>query len=252
MPSQITGVVVAAIIIVASFVMYPILNQTADQLHSSLTEHCETSGDQYTRIFSDVATAAGALYNGDEGSYGGPGVSVSGNAAGECNVAATALPGSGTGTVYSNHGTQVGTVTSSGAVTFASGTQWVMPPDAITRFSGLNNLLTSILPVLMVAGFLTLGVIRGIRSAQGQLQGSVVNQVMGVVIMIVTVTVTPVIFTALGDAALASEAGTWEVNNRFAGLLGLLFAFVPVIYIGGLVTYIVSQARAVLSGRRTG
>ena len=126
--------------------MFPILNQTADQLHASLTEHCETSGDQYTRIFSDVATAATAKYDTDKGSFGGPGVSVSGNAAGECNVAATALPGSGVGVVYSNHGTQVGTVTSSGAVTFAAGAEWVMPPDAITRFSGLNNLLTSILP----------------------------------------------------------------------------------------------------------
>ena len=79
MPQQITGVVVAAIIVVASLVMYPILNQTADQLHSALTEHCETAGDQYTRVFSDVATAAIAKYDTDTGSYGGAGITVSGN-----------------------------------------------------------------------------------------------------------------------------------------------------------------------------
>ena len=248
MSNQIQGVIVAVVIGIASLIMYPILNATADQLQAALQPHCEANGDQFTKIYSDEATASAARYTPGTGVYGGSGVDIT-NAAGVCTVGATALPGTVAGTAYSNHGTAVGTVTIAGAVTFSTGAAWVTPPAALTRFNGLTDVVLSMLPVLMVVGFLSLGVIRGLQSNQGNLEGSIVNQVQTIVVLIAAVTVTPLLLTALGDAALASETGAWDVNSRFSGLLSLLFGFVPVLMILGLAGYIVVQTRSIISGR---
>ena len=251
--NAIQGIIGAVVLITAAFFMYPLINMSTDQLATSLKPHCAAAGDQFTKIFSDKAMAATAVYNPTTTKFGGGGVAMTiGTDGAACAVSGTAIPGSGTATVYSNHGTRVGTATGAGAVTFVSGAKYVNPGDAVTRFAGLTGLVLNIIPIILVASFIGISIIKGYKIGTGQVSGGIVSQVMGIILVMVVVSASPTVIQAVAGAATASTTGAWDVNTQFSGLLALLFAFVVVVFIIGFMGYIVMEGRKMLQGTGSG
>ena len=97
-------------------------------------------------------------YNTVDGVHGGKALTVSGAANGTCTGnfgAAIAV----SARIFNEQGEQVGTGPSTAAASpFTQGLEdpyeWIEVADILKRFSGINNLLLTILPVISIAGFL--------------------------------------------------------------------------------------------------
>lgn len=253
---RVTSILSSAIIILASIVMFPFFNSGADQLQSALKPHCATAGDTFTKVYLQQATTETGTpdsweYNARNGIYGGSGIQVT-DSSGSCAAAiTTGHSGAAAGqAVYSNHGTQVGSVgtlsSGAGTVSFISGSTWRVPHANITRFNALSDLVLSILPVILVFGFIFISIIRFNRSSSGEISGNILQQVWSVIIIMFVVTVSPTLLIALGDASLASTTGAWDVNSRFSSLMALAFAFSPVLYVLGIFAYVAYEGNRTL------
>ena len=134
------------------------------------------------------------------------------------------------------------------------GYQWIEVAAVLKRFSGINNLLLTILPVVSIAGFLGISGARlysygrGTSSIGTSISGSVFTLIAIVVAMIIA----GPIMGSLVDANQVVESGQYQVNGSFGNIISLLFAMIPIIYVAGLVTLVGLQARSALMGKAGG
>ena len=138
-------------------------------------------------------------------------------------------------------------------ITEWSGYQWVKVAPMLDRFSGINNLLLTVIPVVSIAGFL--GISGAKLYSYGKGTSSIGSSISTSVFTLIGIVIAMVIAgPVLGQAVAANQvvvSGQYEVNGTFGNIISLLFAMIPVIYIAGLVTLVGLQARTALMGGKS-
>ena len=184
-----------------------------------------------------------------------------------CEIAAftdTKLGGLATGdvTFYNEQGEALvsasggGITTMTGVVTkaiLASPFTFIKVAPMLDRFSGINNLLLTVIPVVSIAGFL--GISGAKLYSYGKGTSSIGSSISTSVFTLIGIVIAMVIAgPVLGQAVDANQvvvSGQYEVNGTFGNIISLLFAMIPVIYIAGLVTLVGLQARTALMGGKS-
>ena len=135
-------------------------------------------------------------------------------------------------------------------VTEWSGYMWTKVAPMLDRFSGINNLLLTVIPVVSIAGFL--GISGAKLYSYGKGTSSIGSSISTSVFTLIGIVIAMVIAgPVLGQAVDANQvvvSGQYQVNGTFGNIISLLFAMIPVIYIAGLVTLVGLQARTALMG----
>ena len=124
----------------------------------------------------------------------------------------------------------------------------------LSRFSGINNLLLTILPVVSIAGFLGISGAKLYAYGKGtaSIGSSISTSVFTLIGIVVAMVIAGPIMGAAVDANQVVVSGQYQVNSTFGNIIGLLFAMIPVVYIAGLVTLVGLQARTALMGSQGG
>ena len=129
--------------------------------------------------------------------------------------------------------------------------EWIEVADILKRFSGINNLLLTILPVISIAGFLGISGAKLYSYGKGasNIGSALSTSIITLAIVIALVIAGPVI-GSLVEANLVVESGQYQINSVFGNIVTLLFAMIPIIYVAGLVTLVGLQAKSPLMGGR--
>ena len=132
--------------------------------------------------------------------------------------------------------------------------RWVTVAPMLQRFSGINNLLLTILPVVSIAGFLGISGAKLYSYGKGtaSIGSSISTSVFTLIGIVVAMVIAGPILGAAVDANQVVVSGQYQVNTTFGNIIQLLFAMIPVVYIAGLVTLVGLQARSALMGSGAG
>ena len=128
--------------------------------------------------------------------------------------------------------------------------QYIKVSPMLQRFSGINNLLLTILPVVSIAGFLGISGAKLYSYGKGtaSIGSSISTSVFTLIGIVVAMVIAGPIMGAAVDANQVVISGQYQVNGTFGNIIQLLFAMIPVVYIAGLVTLVGLQARTALMG----
>ena len=133
--------------------------------------------------------------------------------------------------------------------------EYVKVAGVLNFFSGINNILLAIIPVVSIGGFLGISGAKLYsygRSAGGNIASHLSGSVFTLVALIITIIIAPVIMDSLIGANQVVVSGQYQINNQFGTILELLFGAIPLLYIAGLVGLIGMQARSALMGNKGG
>ena len=256
--STIIAIVIGAIMVIVGFALWPVLNGATNGLYSYFKDSCQDdSGNRFTKVYKGV-TGAGfpgtGQYNLDTGTHGSGGVKIT-NSSGSCvGSSATVFDGATAITVYNEQGNFLGDLTpATGVVTLGATYSWVKVANVLRKFSSINDLLLTILPVVSIAGFLGISGAKLYSYGKGaEAIGSTIStSVFTLIGIVVALVIAAPIMAAVVDANQVVESGQFEVNNGFGNIIQLLFAMIPVVYIAGLVTVVGMQAKSVLVGAKS-
>ena len=256
--NTIIAIVVGAILVIVGFALWPVLNGASNSLYSYFQDSCDDGngnrfGKMYQGATGDLPSGGGdadKYYTGSR-QHGGAGVNITEDG-GDC--AATLSTWSGTADYYTEQGEQIGSLTAaSNIVKTDAPFVFVEVAPMLKRFSGINNLLLTVIPVVSIAGFL--GISGAKLYSYGKGTSSIGSSISTSVFTLIGIVIAMVIAgPVLGQAVAANQvvvSGQYEVNGTFGNIISLLFAMIPVIYIAGLVTLVGLQARTALMGGKS-
>ena len=130
--------------------------------------------------------------------------------------------------------------------------EWIEVADILKRFSGINNLLLTILPVISIAGFLGISGAKLYSYGKGasNIGSALSTSIFTLMAIVIAMVVAGPVIGSLVEANLVVESGQYQINSVFGNIVTLLFAMVPIIYVAGLVTLVGLQAKSALMGGR--
>ena len=130
------------------------------------------------------------------------------------------------------------------------GYKWIEVAAMLKRFSGINNLLLTILPVISIAGFLGVSGAKLYTYGKGasNIGSAISTSIFTLIAVVVAMVIAAPILGSVVDANQVVVSGQFQVNGAFANIITLLFAMIPVIYVAGLVTLVGLQAKSALVG----
>ena len=131
--------------------------------------------------------------------------------------------------------------------------EWLEVADILKRFSGINNLLLTILPVISIAGFLGISGAKLYSYGKGasNIGSAISTSIFTLIAIVVAMVVAGPVIGSLVEANLVVESGQYQINSVFGNIITLLFAMIPIIYVAGLVTLVGLQAKSALMGGRS-
>ena len=249
--NAIIAIVIGAIVVIVGFSLWPVLNAASNNLYSYFRDSCDDgSGNRFLRAYTDVSGATteptATQYNVDTGKHGGKGVTLV-----KSGTSCTAAIGaSGTTTIYDEQGNAHTGAFASSTFTLASPASWIAVADILKRFSGINNLLLTIIPVISIAGFLGISGARLYAYGKGasNIGSAISGSIFTLIAIVVAMVIAGPIMGSLVDANQVVASGQYQVNNAFGNIISLLFAMIPIIYVAGLVTLVGLQAKSALMG----
>ena len=112
---------------------------------------------------------------------------------------------------------------------------WALPGEVMSRFQGINRLVTSILPVLVTVGLFAVVGFGAAKMWRGGDMGSSIGVEVGIVIVVVVVmNLAPSMFDGIIEGATAN-AGQYGVTSQFSGITDLLFGLLPLLVVLSLI-----------------
>ena len=245
--NAIIAIVVGAIVVIVGFSLWPVLNAASNNLYSYFRDSCDDgAGNRFLRLYKGVTTDPKVQeYNAVDGVHGGKGVTVSGNATGKCIGTfpeALAI----TDQLYNEQGEQVaGAALGAVLQVLDDPYEYIAVADILKRFSGINNLLLTILPVISIAGFLGISGVKLYAYGKGSVNISSVMlpTILTLIAIVVGMVIAGPIMGSLVDANQVVESGQYQINGVFGNIISLLFAILPIFYVAGLVTLVGLQAK---------
>ena len=252
--SPIIAIVVGAIVVIAGFSLWPVLNASSNNLYSYFRDSCDDgSGNRFLRGYVEITGTAkpGNTEYSIKHGHGGTGIRLAASGR-DCSFTGEHL--NADDVLFNEYGKHIFTATAAvdAGTVQALPYEWIEVADILKRFSGINNLLLTILPVISIAGFLGVSGAklysygRGASNIGSALSTSIFTLIAIVVAMVI---VGPVI-GSLVEANLVVESGQYQINSVFGNIVTLLFSMIPIIYIAGLVTLVGLQAKSALMGGR--
>ena len=119
-----------------------------------------------------------------------------------------------------------------------SDAKWVDVPSLLDQFGGIGRLVLSVMPIMVLASFLGLvamGLIDyGRGMSQGGIAGAVGAAIIQLIVVIVLLEVLPTVIDAMVDANQSATGGSLSVNTQFSGIMGIIFAALPLLLIVGI------------------
>ena len=134
------------------------------------------------------------------------------------------------------------------------GYKWIKVAEILRRFSGINNLLLTILPVISIAGFLGISGAKLYSYGKGasNIGSAISTSIFTLIAIVVAMVIAGPIMGSLVDANQVVASGQYQVNSAFGNIISLLFSMIPIIYVAGLVTLVGLQAKSALMGGKGG
>ena len=266
--NAIIAIVVGAIVVIVGFSLWPVLNGASNNLYSYFRDSCDDgSGNRFLKVYAEVSgtTEPGDNeYNSETGIHGGPGVGITANTTTKtlCRYAALSSISAASGAtiaLYNEQGNAVANgvaVVTAGVVTgdLSTPNNFVAVAEILRRFSGINNLLLTILPVISIAGFLGISGAKLYSYGKGasNIGSAISTSIFTLIAIVVAMVIAGPIMGSLVDANQVVSSGQYQVNSAFGNIISLLFSMIPIIYVAGLVTLVGLQAKSALMGNKSG
>ncbi len=131
-----------------------------------------------------------------------------------------------------------------------SGT-WITPSPTLSRFGSINRTVISILPLVVVIGFMASAGLSGLTGS-GQIGGIIRGEVGALIFVLIAISLGPVIFDTLGDASEVVDGDTLSVTKEFGSIQTLILGFVPVIFTLGIIALVGYRAHGAYRSMRGG
>ena len=241
--NMISAAVLGAIILVVSFVLWPILNSASDNLYLYFVESCEKDSERYMKAYKSASDGAVNTYNPATGKYVGSGIPVASATGGLCSFTTTAAAGD---KFYSERGKLIHTAAAEAVTPTAADAsgEWKPLPGLMKRFGTLNHLLTSLIPVISIAGMMSISGAGLIDYAKGSgnISSAIKGSVMTLVLTLVMLFLAPIVLDSVISAGDVGTSGQYQINSRFGSILSLLFSVIPLLYVAGLLSLYGFQA----------
>ena len=242
------------LMVIIALVLFAPLNGATDRLYAKFTERCEgTDGVGFTKAYVGVNAFNGAnptnQFEASSRTYakgGGGAVTASGAGcqipsftAGGIDAAITA------GSIYNERGSVIysgAAVSEAGVVTAVTdanltGFKWIKVPSLFSQFNSLNTTIISLLPVIVVAGYVILAGVGLVQNNGGmrEMGKTVLISVGTMVASVVLMYLLPVIVGFIVSAGGVVDSGQYAVNNEFGAITTLLFSIMPTLLVVSII-----------------
>ena len=256
---MITALILGVVTIVVNFQIYPILVDATDDLSLYFSNSCQTvnGSERFVRAYVGVPSTSldsvanpNNVYDTTNQVFYGSGIAITQQGStGDCGYAETQkasftpsefIAASGTPALYNERGEAlpVGEADASklnASTDLGTGYKWYSVPDLLNTFGGVPRLILAAIPIIVVASFLGLSAMGLVQYGQGRSGiGNAIGDAIGSLIFaVILLKVLPVVLDSVISADQAVD-GPYSVTSTFGGILGLVFAAIPVILIAGL------------------
>ena len=197
-----------------------------------------------------TATPGNTAYSIQHG-HGGPGIRLAASGR-DCSFTGEHL--NAEDVLFNEYGNHIFTATAAvdASTVQALPYEWIEVADILKRFSGINNLLLTILPVISIAGFLGISGAKLYSYGKGasNIGSALSTSIFTLMAIVIAMVVAGPVIGSLVEANLTVESGQYQINSAFGNIITLLFSMIPIIYVAGLVTLVGLQAKAALMGGR--
>ena len=224
---RIVGIVLGVLISIMGIALYPNYAQGFDELYRIYVPACAVSGNSTLivhapKAITSPAVDAGAVYTLQKESGAGTGCAVSGLNSGAADTAAV-------NGLYREDGSSVPAKNSGDITTLVliDGGKWTEPAAVLNKFGGINKLLTSIGPMLVLVGFATTGILVS-RNYSGSIGSVLTTQVIGLIAALMAINMLPVVVDFI-QASASSTDNELSATQQFGGILDLLWSLLPLL-----------------------
>ena len=228
---RIVGIVLGVLISIMGIALYPNYAQGFDELYRIYVPTCTVGGNSTLIVHAPKAIAADAI-NGPTTAVAAGEIFELQESAGKCSI-----PGFLTGT--QNTASITGLAREDGSSISAkqdaadnvamsvSGGTWKEPAEVLSKFGGINKLLTSIGPMLVLVGFATTGILVS-RNYSGSIGSVLTTQVIGLIAALMGINMLPVVVDFIQASAGATD-DELSATQQFGGILDLLWSLLPLL-----------------------
>ena len=136
-----------------------------------------------------------------------------------------------------------------------AGTTWNIPPVTLARFGAINKLVLSLLPLIVVVGFMATSFISLYNNQQGGGMGianAIKGEVSMLVIALIVIFVSPIALDYIGSTSEVVSDGHLTVTGQFDSIMEILFGFMPVGLVLSIVGMIGYRGYSAVQGMRSG
>ena len=210
--TRIQALIASGVVFIVSLFLFSPLASGADQLYREFVGHCAVGGTTTVRLHT---TANPPVI-----------VPVTEKSGGDCTATtnvSTALTENDTSVAIA--GNEI------------TGGAWITPSQTLSRFGSINRTVISILPLVVVIGFMASAGLSGL-AGQGNIGSIIKGEVGALIFVLIAISLGPVIFDTLGDASMVVEGDTLTVTKEFGSIQTLILGFVPVIFTLGIIALV--------------
>ena len=224
---KITAGVFGAVLLIVSLVLYSPLVTASDVIYREYVAHCDLAGGKTTLVAHNQADTSDTLT-----------LTQTSATATTCTLPA----GTNAATYLTEDGAVIGTMAATAVAIVVTGSTWQQPSGVLQTFSSINTLLVSLLPLVIIIGFLgtaAAGLYNYAMSTAGSLQSAIKTEIITLIVALVVIYLMPVVLDQLTDASTTTD-GRLSVTGSFKSIIDLIFGIMPIaltIGIFGLVTY---------------
>ena len=253
--AQIQAVIAGIIVLVVSLVLFSPMTKGADVLYREFIPRCESGGDSsvkgtVTAISS--GTGAGTVTAptvGDVVTYtlGSTDCTIAPTTGGTWatgNIAIVTLVNEGGKTVVATHSSRTTTAPTSLALT---GYKPVTPNENLNQFGSINRLVLSLLPLVIVVGFMStsfMSIYQNRNSAAGGIAMALKAEITVLIVALIAIFVSPIALDYIGSSAAVVSGDTLSNTGQFGEIMVLLFGFMPVGLVLGIIGMIGWRAKS--------
>ena len=216
--NRIQALIAAGVVFIVSLFLFQPLAAGADQLYREFVAHCSVGGTSTVKLHNSTGQVLNVVIDGTG-----------------CQT--TALAGA-TGTTWlTENDTAISFTAAPAAATDITGGKWVAPSTTLSRFGSINRTVISILPLVVVIGFMASAGLSGLTGS-GNIGGIIKGEVGALIFVLIAISLGPVIFDTLGDASQVVEGETLTVTKEFGSIQTLILGFVPVVFVLGIIALV--------------
>ena len=208
--NRIQALIASGVVFIVTLFLFSPLAAGADQLYREFIGHCAVGGTTTVKLH----TAAGVVI---------PVTEKSGSKCTATTSVSSALTEDDTNVAIASNEVTSGT--------------WITPSPTLSRFGSINRTVISILPLVVVIGFMASAGLSGLTGS-GQIGAIIKGEVGALIFVLIAISLGPVIFDTLGDASQVVDGDTLSVTKEFGSIQTLILGFVPVIFVLGIIAMV--------------